>query len=214
MKKFQIILSAMMLVFLLSPLAVLAAPTHANEVGLYTAPNGYGATGTHVMNTLVDVFMVLTKPTDVDHGGAPFASIRAYELALSFNPVPAGDLIIVNTQYPQAYLDIGFHKDINQGLVEFIVGISMEYPVPVVDEAVVLATLTFINFDPGMTMVSLGPATVQSIAGEMAFIGEDVNQIDVMHSVSGSHEAPVFIFNGEAVAIEKESFGNVKALYR
>ena len=35
-----------------------------------------------------------------------------------------------------------------------------------------------------------------------------------MYSMGGSHEAPVFVFNGEAVAVENESFGSVKALYR
>jgi hypothetical protein len=35
-----------------------------------------------------------------------------------------------------------------------------------------------------------------------------------MHPVSGSHDAPVFLFNGEAVTVESDTFGSVKALYR
>jgi len=42
----------------------------------------------------------------------------------------------------------------------------------------------------------------------------DQEDIRIMHPVSGSYDAPVFIFNGEAVPVETESFGPVKTLYR
>jgi hypothetical protein len=32
--------------------------------------------------------------------------------------------------------------------------------------------------------------------------------------MGGSHDAPVFLFEGIAIAVEEESFGSVKALYR
>ena len=36
----------------------------------------------------------------------------------------------------------------------------------------------------------------------------------IMHSMGGSHDAPVFLFEEEAVAVENETVGSVKALYR
>jgi hypothetical protein len=37
----------------------------------------------------------------------------------------------------------------------------------------------------------------------------------VMYSIADAiHEAPVFLFGGFAIAVETESFGSVKALYR
>ena len=54
--------------------------------------------------------------------------------------------------------------------------------------------------------------------GQMAFLGgyEPAPPYSLlpMYSIGGSHDAPVFIFNGEAVDVESESFGTVKALYR
>ena len=76
------------------------------------------------------------------------------------------------------------------------------------------------NLGDGITEVSLGPLDdSQSIPGEMAFLGGHQSSgpdyiLTIMYSMGGSHDAPVFVFNGEAVAVENESFGSVKALFR
>ena len=36
----------------------------------------------------------------------------------------------------------------------------------------------------------------------------------IMYSMGASHDAPVFHFEGEAVAVENDTFGSVKALFR
>jgi len=61
--------------------------------------------------------------------------------------------------------------------------------------------------------VTLGPPSVPSIPGHMGFLPPNP-PIEIMYSMGGSHEAPVFIFNGMAIPVESESFGSVKALYR
>jgi hypothetical protein len=63
--------------------------------------------------------------------------------------------------------------------------------------------------------VTLGPISTMppSISGQMAFVTPN-STLEAMYSMGGSHDAPVFLFGGEAVPVEKESFGSVKALYR
>jgi len=199
---------------LLSVNTAVAEPTHNNEVGLYTNDDGTGATGTYIMDAPVDVYLVLTRPTDVENGDAPYTFIRAYELTLAFDPVPNDDLILLDAVLPPENVDIGLRKDINEGFLDFTVGLAGPASLPVTNESAVLVTLTFMNTNPGMTAISLEPTTSTSIPGQMDYIGEVVTDIRVMYSMGGSHEAPVFMFNDEAVVVEDASFGSVKALYR
>ena len=204
---------------LLTSNAGVAEPTHPNEVGLYTTADGSGGTGTYVMGEPVDVYLVLTKPTDVNHGDQPFNVITGLELQLKFSPAPNNDLFLVNTELPPGSVDIGEIKDINTGILDFIVGIPDSEAVEVVDAAALLVRLTFLNFSSEVIKVSLGPTEGGwSIPGQMAFLGGMVPhtpyELLPMYSMGGSHEAPVFEFNGSAVAVESESFGSVKAMYR
>jgi len=193
---------------------VFAEPTHPNEVGLYMTPDGYGATGTMETMVPVDVFLVLTKPADAENGFVPFSHVLGFELALHFDPAPYGDLFKLGEVFPPGSINVGDNSDINQGFLDYIVGISTDYPLIVTDESVVLMTIIFFKVTASQTAITLKPIIPASISGEMAFLGEDYEQLRAMHSISGSHDAPVFIFNGEAVAVEKESFGSVKALFR
>ena len=204
---------------LLTVAAVLAEPTHSNEVGLYTTTDGLGGTGTFVMGEPVDVYLVLTKPEDVTNGNVPFNVVTGLEMSLYFSPAPNNDLILLNTELPPGSIDIGLEKDINSGELGFVVGIPNTSAVVVVDEAAMLIRLTFLNLNSGVTQVSAGPYLGGiSIPGHMAFLG-GVGPMPPyvmlpMYSMGGSHEAPVFEFNGSAVAVESESFGSVKAMYR
>jgi hypothetical protein len=196
-----------------------AEPTHPNEVGLYTTSDGTGATGTFVVGTPVNVYLVLTRPTDVDNGGVPFNVVTGLELTLHFNPVPNDDLIVMETILPPGSVDIGRYKDINEGMLEFVVGIPDSEAINVVNEAAILVEFTFLNLSTEKTEVSLHPnADFQSVAGEMGYLGGEIPETPyvllAMYSMGGSHDASVFEFNGEAVAVEIESFGSVKALYR
>jgi hypothetical protein len=63
------------------------------------------------------------------------------------------------------------------------------------------------------TWVTLSPASIPSIPGTMAYLPTDP-PLQEMFPASGDYSDPVFIFAGEAVPVQEESFGSVKALYR
>lgn len=216
MKMLLLTLSALALLFVG---VALAEPTDPNEIGLYLTQDGSGPFGTTVIGSPVDVYLVLTLAADVDGSGQPFFSCGGFECLFTFNPAPSL-LILMQTVLPPGSLDIGRYKDIQEGVLEFIVGIPRNSAPQVVDGAIVVAQLTFLNLDTTVTEVSLGPlGDLESIPGHMAFVGlfeEEGSEpvLSPMYSIGGSHEAPVFVFNGEAVAVENESFGSVKALYR
>jgi hypothetical protein len=217
MQKLLFTMFAILATSLLSLSVVVAEPTHPNEVGLYLSPDGYGATGTFEVMVPVTVYLVLTKPTDVQNGGAPYNNIYGFECQLNFNPNPFGNLFKLLDNLPSVSINVGDSSDINQGFLEYVVGIADSNPLAVVDEAAVLITFTFMAVAPNPFVVTLGPpGGYSSIPGQMAFYPNDQYSDDaqVMYSVGGSHESPVFIFNGEAVAVETETFGSVKALYR
>jgi len=220
MKKLLFVVTTIFTLSLLMPGAGIAEPTHPNEVGLYLNPDGTGPTGTFVMGAPVDVYLVLTRPTDVDGNGEPYISFYGFECLMTFDPVPDNDLLLLEVVLPPGSLDIGRYKDINEGILEFIVGIDYNIPAPVINESVEMAKLTFMNLSSTITEVTLGPVQPnQSIPGEMAFLGGHQPSgtdyiLTTMYSMGGSPDAPVFVFNGEAVAVETESFGSVKALYR
>ena len=185
------------------------------QVGLYTTPDGLGATGTSVMGQAVDVSLVLTHPRDPANGYQPFTQCQGFELSIQFSPMPLNNLFLLQTTLPAGSVDIGLNKDINQGYLDFVVGTSSGFPNVVVNDAVQLIHFVFLNVYAGMTEVTLTPyVEVNSIPGEMAFLGNTSDDLWPMYSKGGSHEAPVFIFNGIAVPVENESFGSVKALYR
>ena len=219
MNKLLFAVIAVIVFFLFSVGTSIAEPTQPNEVGLYMAPDGFSETGTYVIGELVDVYLLLTRPTDVNNDNLPYATVDAFELTLNFNPVPNNDLILLATEFPSRSINIGDNSDIKQGFLEYVVGVDFNFPLQVTDESVVLLTFTFINNSITPTEVTLGPTSKPGIAGQMAFESE-TGQLRVMYPVSGSPDAPVFIFNGEAVfdrgavTVENASFGSVKTLYR
>ncbi len=214
MKKSLLITVVFLVTSMLAGSVGLAEPTHPNEVGLYTEPNGFGPTGTYIVGVPVEIYLVLTKPADAQNGYEPFAHVQGFELALHFEPNPTGDLFKLFEELPEGSVNVGDNSDINQGFLAYVVGISSSYPLMVTDESVVLMTLHFFKLSSSPTAVTLKPTSPASIPGQLAFLGESYEQLRAMYPVSGSHDAPVFFFNDIAVAVENESFGSVKALYR
>jgi hypothetical protein len=201
---------------------IMAEPTHPNEIGLYTEPHGLGPTGTSEMGNPVTVYLVMTKPKD-PLTSAPYSTIWGFALSLVFDPVPENDLLLLDTILPPMNIDIGRYKDINGGILEFVVGWSYLQPAPVVvfDEAAVLAEFTFLNLSTRTTAVRFEPVDAPSTGGELVFVGggdpphpEGGYPQNVMYTVSGSFDDPVFVFNGLAIQSESMKFGQVKALYR
>ena len=208
MKKLLIAVTGLVALSILAPCSIFAAPTHPNELGLYMAPNGYGATGTFVIGDPVELYLVLTKPTDTETG-TPYATITYFECQLNFEP--RGNLVKLGETFLGDHLNIGNVDNIGSGFLEYIVQyVNGE---PVIDEAIVLVQISLMHTASGVIEVSLSPFDYASFPGQMSFFSVST-QYEAMHPVSGSHDAPVFIFGGEAVALEKESFGSVKALYR
>lgn len=187
-----------------------------NQIGLYLnpeGPDGSGVSGTSEIGVPVSVYLVMTRPVDVQNGNAPYPTINAFECQLNFDPAPVGTLFKLADTLPANSVNVGDNADINQGYLEYIVGIDTNNPVQVVDEAAVLIWFQFMNVSTGRTTVSLGLTSAPSIPGEIAFQSVS-GQLRVMYPASGSFNEPVFEFNGEAVAVDNESFGSVKALFR
>ena len=208
MNKFLFSVTAIATISLLAPGTGFAEPTHPNEVGLYMNDDGTGATGTDVLYTLLTVYLVLTRPTDTATG-TPYAYINGFELALNFNTGLGNGLFLLPEELGGTN---SLTHDFDQGILEYSVFIFTYWPVT--DDSVWLITFTFLHLVPETIEVTLGPNSEPSITGQMAF-RSGLNYTPVaMYPISGSPDAPVFLFGGEAVAVENESFGSVKALYR
>ena len=210
MKRLLFAVTAIVAFSMLAPSAVIAEPTHPNEVGLYFEnEDGTGPTGAFGIGIPLNVYLVLTKPTDT-MSGAPYPTINAFECRLDFNPI--GNMFKLGEVYPGNHVNVGDNANIGLGYLEYVVGFASD--VPVTDESVVLLMIVFMHTAEGVIEVTLGPTEGgQSIPGEMAFQSVP-GQLRVMYSMGGSHDAPVFLFEGIAIAVEEESFGSVKALYR
>jgi hypothetical protein len=194
----------------LAPFTGTAEPTHPNEIGLYTTPDGYGATETDVIGAPVEVYLVLTKP-EVEN--EPDPHVFAFDGQLNFNPV--GQMSLISITLGGEGLNVGDVDHVSNGWLEFITGFASP-GIPSINDAVLLATITLVNNNFIPVEITLGPCSLPAIPGQMVYLSDNnvTHILHIMHPVSGSQDAPVFIFNGEAVPVEDESFGSVKALYR
>ena len=210
MKKLLFAVTAMIALTTLAPCTGFAEPTHPNEVGLYFEnEDGTGPTGAFGIGIPLNVYLVLTRPTD-PMTGTPYPTINAFECRLDFNPI--GNMFKLGEVFPGFNVNVGDNGNIGLGYLEYIVGFAED--VPVTNESVVLLMIVFMHTAEGVIEVTLGPREGnQSIPGEMAFQSVQ-GQLRVMYSMGGSHDAPVCLFEGIAIAVEDESFGSVKALYR
>ena len=117
MKKLLFVMSVLSSLALLAPNPGFAEPTHPNEIGLYTTPNGYGETGTNIVGVPVDVFLVLTKP-EVEND--PFPGVLGFDCQLNFNPV--GLMFLLSLTLGGEGLNIGDDYNVSSGWLEFITG--------------------------------------------------------------------------------------------
>jgi len=209
MKKLLFALTAVATLSMLVLSAGIADPYTYNQVGLYLTDDGLGPNVTYDVGFPVDVFLVLTNPTDGYNNNEPYLFIRGFDCQLNFNPI--GNLDKLGETFPGNYLNIGDNSDITQGFLEYIVGFAE--PIPVTDESVVLVMITFMHTAPGVIEVTLGPTSVPAIPGRMAYVTPPLS-LEIMYPISGSYDAPLFFFDGDEVAVVNVSFGAVKALYR
>ena len=210
MKKLFFAVSAQAALSLLAPSTGFAQHTYDNTIGLYTDPAGLDPdnTGTDQIGAPVNVYMVLARPAAED--GTPFPGVTAFDCQLNFNPV--GGIFVTGNALNGEGFNIGDVGSIDQGFLEFIVGFA-DAVTPEPDGSLLLVTLQFINSNVERVDISMSPASIPSIPGTIGFLPVDPPLVEMFPS-SGSMDTPVFSFNATAVAVEEETFGSVKALYR
>jgi hypothetical protein len=212
MKKLLFAVSALAALSLLTPSTGFAQHESSsnNQLGLFLNPNGTGGTTTAQIGVAVPVYLVLINATDELDGEAEYNVINAFECMLNFT---GGALFKLADVLPTPSVNVGDNTDINQGYLEYIVG--MGAPMPFNNRSALLCSFQFMASTPALTEISLTMTTAPSIPGVMAY--ESVSgQLRQMYNASGTEGGLNFTFNQLVgpVAIEKESFGSVKALFR
>ena len=211
MKKLLFAVSALAALSLLAPSTGFAQHESSsnNQVGLFLNADGTGDTGTFEVGVPVSVYLVLINPTDVEDAEAPYATINAFECMLNFNG-PA--LFKLADTFPPTAVNVGDNSDINQGFLEYIVGLGTSADVAA--GSVTMISFQFMATNPGITEITLTQTSAPSIPGVMAFQSV-TGQLREMYNATGTAGNIVFNFNAVGpVAIETESFGSVKALFR
>lgn len=187
--------------------------TPHNEFGLYTDMSGDLSSVNAVVGLFdyLDVYMVLTNPYNYEYDDGTgnlveraVQNIDAFETQIRWQQ--AG-LIVTATQFPNG--GINFYDP-----PFYLVGFPS--PVPVTDGHVVLGTCTLLAIDLDPHKVFLGLFEFPTFNDSNAYVDADDMTAEVvpMHPVSGSFDMPVFGINGSVVAVEAETWGGVKALFR
>ena len=215
MKKFLVAVTAVAaLSLLLAPSTGIAEVTSPNEIGLYVVPDAYYPdpsvhSGTDIVGAPVDVYVILSRVEAPD--GTPYPTINAFEFRLDFNPM--GGLFKLGEAFPPDHINVGDSSNIGEGYLEYVVGLGLDWPV-LDPSQVQLVVITFMNFGGGVIEVTVGPITVPSVPGHMVYQAVEGTLVPMYSMAYGSPDSTVFIFQGLAIAVEKESFGSVKALFR
>lgn len=144
------------------------------------------------------------------------ASIGGYEFAWAFDPEPVGQYFVLSTILPPNALNIG---DANN----LIVGIGT--PIPT-EAATVLVEFSIMILVPGVAAnITVGPSTPASIPLNTAFVSGESDLLPMNYS---TYDGEFVILDNQGwvrpgvgtvgcpapIATEKESFGNVKSLFR
>lgn len=210
MKKLSLIMSACALLLLVAPIWSIAQDVYPNEVGIYTNPDATGPAGiSPPLSVPTDIWLLLTNVVDLENGGVPMEMVTAFECRIDVTPDPLNDFYMLSYDFGDSNSTAINVGDWGDG--ELIVGLAT--PVFVANETAFLAKITIMALSSTRYDLSLHETSKPGIPGEMAFVGDD-GTIKKMNSIGGAIGATVFSIYGEAVAIETESFGSVKALYR
>lgn len=168
-----------------------------NSVGIYFDQEGFiFEDSAPVMYGPNNCYLVLMNPTT--------NGILGWECYVTFDP--AGGFSSVTGWAPRGdFVNAGSAPD-------FAVGLATPLPG---GDYIVLMDITYF-YTGGEVLFFLGPAVVQTIPGQMAFLdGEDVGNAIVMDPSSGAFDAPVYgACSGCVVATQDETWGGVKNLYR
>jgi len=201
------------LVAFLTPMASQAQPYH-NELGLYTEMTGdENAVNISVQEFLAfTVYLVITNPynDEFDNGDGNLVG-RAVEHVGAFEGQLHWDRTFVlrlSMELPNNGINFAEYPDL-------LVGYST--PVAVTSGSAVLATFSFLVLDSEPYEFFLGIFSSPTFPNSMAYVDADDqygSDIVPLNPVSGDFAMPVFGINNNVVAIENESWGGVKALFR
>ncbi len=210
MKKLSLIMSACAILLLVAPIWSIAQDEYPNEVGLYTNPDATGPYGiSPPLSVPTDIWLVLSNVVDLENGGVPMEMVTAFECQIGVTPDPLNDFYLLSYDFGDSNSTAINVGDWSDG--ELIIGLAT--PVFIANGTAFLAKITIMALSSTRYDLSLNPTSKPGIPGEIAFVGDD-GTIKKMNSIGGAVGATVFSIFGEAVAIENESFGSVKALYR
>ena len=213
MKKLLFAVSALAALSLLAPSAGFAQGAY-NQLGIYTDNTGLASSANYVATVNVPFFayLVLTNPYNYAQGPigseveAAVTAIDGWEARITF-PADA-TWFTLSTTFPANAIDIGAKPD-------FVVGFATS--VPVTGNAVVLCTWQFMALAPTKFNTFFNVASIPSIPGTMAIVdaNDDGPNLVSVYPSTNDFAVPVFSVNGtDAVAVENESWGGVKALFR
>jgi hypothetical protein len=210
MKKLLTVALALAALTILAPQASFA---WNNQLGIYTDPAGAPLTANFAATPFVpfDAYLVLTNPVNHTFNGAvgtaePITSIGGFECKVIMPE--SSDFVTLSRTFPVNAIDVGAPPS-------YVVGFATN--VPVVNQAIVLCTWSFMASTNAQFDIFLDITRFPGLAGEMAV--NDVNDPDeplsAVYVSTGDVGVPVFSVNGTAaVAIENDTWGGVKSLYR
>ena len=207
MKKLLFAASALAALSLLTPSAGFAQfHDYDNTVGIFLDED---ATQTEKLDGLANVpffvYIVLLRPATLDGSGYP--DVNAFELTINSSD---NTIFKLAEGLPAGAINVGDATVVANGL-EYIVGLANSISVD--QQAVTLFSLQLMSLTGNPFELFVGPTSKPSIDGEMAF--QSVSPILIpMFSSAGAPGSAVFGFNTGVVAIESETWGGVKSLYR
>jgi hypothetical protein len=198
MKKLVVLL----MVSLMATSAFAVIDPDPDMVGVYFEPaantNGFAAT----VNVPFHAYVVLTRPT---------SNVNGFEGSYRVVPQPGMEALMfrLGQALPAGAVDLGTSTNFLAG--NFFYGLAA--PITA-SEAVVLVDWTFMLLAAQTVEIFLGPSPTPSIPNGLPAY-EAGGFIKSLGLSTGGVDIPVARVNGMGpVAIENESFGNVKALFR
>jgi len=184
-----------------------------NQLGIYTDASGDPATAnfTATPNVPFMAYLVLTNPVNHSYdGGAdtnePITMVNGFECRVTMPST--NTFFVLDTTYPVQSLDLGAGPS-------HVVGFNAN--VMVTGNSLVLCTWEIMVTNTDTFNIFMGPSQFPSIAGKMAILdaGDAQDPLSAVYVSTGDTSIPVFSVNGtDAVAVDNESWGGVKALFR
>ena len=222
MKKLFFAVSALAALTLLVPSAGFAQ-TALNQIGLYTDAAGVPSSASFnpTANVPFSVYLVVTNPVNHafnDGAGTPpyervMTAVSGFESQVGFWTGPTAGAPTLPGLFVLSQTFNGSAIRLGEGN-EYVVGFAA--PVPVAGVAAMMMTFSIMVIDSDPKEVFLNTTSIPSIPGFMAIVDGSIesNNLQAAWPSSGDYANPVFGINTAVVAVETESWGNVKSLFR